>query len=88
MRMDHDLGRIDLISWQGRKNRRIKSGVNVWTVIVVACAVLGGVSITAQATGWLQWTGLLAVVPAGLVLLAVGAQLVAVVRATLIWLAG
>ena len=88
MGIDHDLGRIDLITWQGRKNRRIKSSVNVWTVIVVACAVLGGVSITAQATGWLQWTGLLAAVPAGLVLLAVGAQLVAIIRAALIWLGG
>ena len=88
MRMDHDLGRIDLIHWQGRRNRRLKSGVSAWTVVVGTCALVGAGAVVAQAAGWLQWTGLLAAVPALLVLLALSAQLVTVVRATVGWLTG
>ncbi len=58
--MDHQLGRIDLINWQGRRNRRIKQGVTPWTVIIVACAVFGATMMAAQAAQWLHWTGLLA----------------------------
>ncbi len=86
--MDHQLGRIDLINWQGRRNRRLKSNVSAWTVVIVSCATLGAVSMAAQIASWLHWSGPMAAVPAGLVLFAVSAQLVAVVRAALMWLVG
>ena len=86
--MDHQLGKIDLICWQGRRNRRIRSGVTPWTVMIVACAVFGATMMAAQAAEWLHWTGLLAAAPVTLVLLAISAQIVGVVRAALIWLGG
>ena len=51
-------------------------------------AVLGLGMTTAQAAGWLHLPGLLAAAPAGLVLLAVSVQFVAVVRSLLVWLSG
>ena len=86
--MDHQLGRIDLINWQGRRTRTVKPSVNLWTVLIVLCAVFGAVTMAAEAAGWLHWTGLLSLAPAALVLFAISAQLVAVARAALIWLAG
>ena len=86
--MDHQLGRIDLICWQGRRNRRAKPGVTPWTILLVACAVLGASAMAAQGAGWVHWTGRLAGIPAGLLLVAVSAQLVAVARAGLLWLVG
>ena len=86
--MDHQLGRIDLINWQGRRNRRIKSGVSGWTVMLAACAVMGAGAMAAQAAGWVHWTGLLEIAPTALVLFAISAQLIAVARAALMWLAG
>ena len=86
--MDHQLGRIDLINWQGRRNRRIKSSISPWTVLIVLCAVFGAATMAAEAAGWLRWTGLLSVAPAAMVLFAISAQLVAVARAALIWLSG
>jgi hypothetical protein len=86
--MEHRLGTIDLVSWQGRSNRRLKPGVSVWTVLLVAAALGGCVTLSGQALGLLTWTGPLAALPAGLVLLAVCSQIVAVTRAALAWLAG
>lgn len=88
MRRDTQLGGISLIRWQGRRNRRGKSGIAAWTVVLALCALAGAAMMAAQATGWLHWTGLLALVPAGLVLLAISVQLLAVARAALAWLAG
>lgn len=85
--MDHKLGRIDLISWQGRPARRFKAGLKPWTVIVVICAVVGAVATGAQALGWLPRNGPFAVAPPALILLAISAQLVAALRAVLTWFA-
>jgi hypothetical protein len=85
--MDHKLGRIDLVTWQGKPNRRFKAGIRPWTVVVVICAIVGAVGAGAQAFGWLPRTGLLAVFPPALILLAISAQLVAAVRAVLTWFA-
>ena len=86
--MDHHLGQIDLVSWQGRRNRRIKAGLSAWTVLLALSALLGLAMTTAQASGWLRLPGLLAIALAGLVLLAVSVQFVAVVRSVLLWLSG
>jgi hypothetical protein len=86
--MDHQLGGIDLIIWQGRRNRRVKSGISVWTAIRLACVIFGATMLAAQMAGWVHWTGVVAAGPAALVLIAVSAQLVAATRAALAWLGG
>lgn len=86
--MDQRLGDINLIRWQGRRNRRLKSGVSGWTIAVVVCAIAGSLMLGAQLLGLLPRTGLLAAAPAGLVLLALCSQILAVTRAVLAWLAG
>jgi hypothetical protein len=85
--MDHKLGRIGLVSWQGKPNRRFKAGIRPWTVVVVICAVLGAAGTAAETLGWLPRTGPLAVAPPALILLAISAQLVAALRAVLTWFA-
>ncbi len=86
--MDQHLGRINLVSWQATRNRRGKSGMTPWTMILIGSAMIGLPLAAAQASGWLKVDGLLAVLPAGLILLVVGAQFVAGVRALLGWLGG
>ena len=86
--MDYGLGGIDLIRWQGRRNRRPKPGVSLWTAIVVVCALVGCSTLAAQAFGLLEWSGPLGALPAALVLLAVGAQIMALARAAIAWLIG
>ena len=86
--MRHQLGEINLVRWQGRRNRRIKSGLSGWTVLLAACAIVGALTLLAQGFGVLPLTGPTALAPAGLVLFALGAQIVVVVRAALAWLAG
>ncbi len=86
--MDHQLGRIDLIRWQGRRNRRLKTGVSAWTVLIGACALVGCAALAAQASGALPWTGPLGAAPAVLVLFALGAQILAMARAAFTWLKG
>ena len=86
--MDHELGGINLIRWQGRRNRRAKAGVSIWAVFLATCALVGCSTLNAQVFGLLSWSGLFAPVPALLVLAAVSTQLVAVGRAALVWLKG
>lgn len=86
--MDQQLGRIDLVRWQGRRDRRISPGVRPWTVFIVGCALTGATAMAAEALGWLPLTGPVAVVPPALILVALSAQLVNIVRALLAWLAG
>ncbi len=86
--MDHHLGQINLVSWQGQRNRRVKSGLSGWSVMLALSAVLGLAMTTAQALGWLRLPGPLAIAPAGLVLLAVSVQVAAVLRSLLLWLSG
>jgi hypothetical protein len=86
--MEHQPGRLSVISWQSRRNRRAAPGLSAWTVVCVACILFGGAATVAQAAGWLRLTGLLAAIPPGLVLVAVLGQVAAVTRAVLVWLAG
>ena len=86
--MDHELGRISLINWQGRRARRLKPSISPWTVILVICAALGTAGATAEGAGWVHWTGPVAAAPAVLLFIAISSQLVALARAALTWLAG
>lgn len=86
--MDRSIGDLGLVRWQGRRNRRPKPGVSIWTVILVTCALSGCSTLMAQVLGLLPWTGPLAAVPAGLVLLAICSQIVAVARAAVTWILG
>lgn len=86
--MDHQLGRIGLINWQSRRNRRASPGVGLGTAVLVACALFGMITMAAQAVGWLHLTGLWVWTPAGLILAAISVQLFAILRAVLLWFAG
>jgi hypothetical protein len=84
-RMDHQLGRINLIRWQGRKTRRGAAGGSLWPLLIVTCAVFVGVIVAIQAAGWVHWTGPVAFVPAVLLVLILSAPLLAMGRAILTW---
>jgi fatty acid desaturase len=88
MGMEHHLGQPGLINWQNRRTRRPTGRMNIWATVTVICAIAGVASLVCQMAGWVHWRGPLALVPAGLLLLAINAQLIAAVRAALSWLAG
>ncbi len=82
------LGEINLVRWQGRRNRRLKSGGSAWTVISAACAIVGAAMLLAQGLGVLPLTGASALAPAGIVLFALCTQVVTVARAVVAWITG
>ena len=86
--MDHHLGRIDLVSWQSPRSRKMKLSVSPWMMTLSAAALVGLLLLVAQLVGWLNLDGPFAVIPAMLVLTLVGAKLIQGVRATLAWLGG
>lgn len=86
--MDHQLGEPGLIYWQSRKMRRPAGRMSLWTTFITLCAVAGLVSLAGQMLGWMHFRGVFAAAPAGLLLLAVNAQLIAGARTALAWLAG
>jgi hypothetical protein len=86
--MDHQLGRIGLINWQSRRNRRLAPGIGLWTLILVGLALVGVIMMGAQAVGWLHLTGPSAWAPAALLLAAISVQVFSVLRAILLWFAG
>ncbi|MBS0297832.1 MAG: hypothetical protein JSR45_16100 [Proteobacteria bacterium] len=87
MPIDHGGGRLGLIDWQGRRKRAPGLRITGWGLALIACAAAGVAMLTAQLVGAVAWTGPLAAVPAALVLLVIGAQFVAGVRAILGWFA-
>ncbi len=88
MGMEHRLGQPGLINWQSHKARRPTGRMNFWTTLIVLSALAGLASLACQMAGWVHWRGPLALVPAGLLLFAINAQLIAGVRSALAWLAG
>ncbi len=86
--MDHRLGGIDLIRWQGRRNRRLKTGVAPLTLVLIGCGLLGALALAAQWVGLLPWAGLLAGVPAALLVLALAGPAIALARVAIAWIAG
>jgi hypothetical protein len=85
-RVQHQLGEISLVRWQGRRNRRTRSDVSAWTLLLAACAVVGVPMLLAQGLGALPLTGTSALAPGALVLFALFAQIVIVLRAIIAWL--
>ncbi len=87
--MDHDLGGVHLINWQGRRNRPIKPrlGAAALNAMLIVCALLGAALLAAQASGSLHWTGVMAAMPAAVTLLAISPRLAAMARGALGWLA-
>jgi hypothetical protein len=75
MRLEHQLGRIELIRWQGRVRRGARPGPSVWTILRVLCAIVGTVTLALQALGLLSWTGPFAALPAMLTILGLAAPL-------------
>ena len=88
MGLDHQLGEPGLICWQTRKARRASGRVSVGTTFITVCAIAGLATLTGQMLGWMHFRGAFAVVPLGLLLLAINGQLIAGARAALAWLAG
>lgn len=88
MWMDHQLGRIGLINWQSRRNRRLTPAVGLWSLFLMGCALLALIAIGAQASGWLRLTGIAAWAPAALLLAAISVQVFSVLRAIVMWFAG
>ena len=86
--MDHQIGQIDLITWQGRKTRRVRSGPGGLTLALLACALVGLVLMGVQAAGLVHWDGPMAVLPIALMGVAILAPLIAVVRVVLTWIVG
>jgi hypothetical protein len=86
--MDHRLGRIDLIRWQGRRQTRRTRPVGGWTLLLFCVALIGLSGAAAQALGWISLPPTLAAAPAALVLLAAGVQVVALLRGVAAWIAG
>jgi hypothetical protein len=86
--MDHRLGQIDLIAWQGRRQIRRTRPVGGWTVLLFFVALAGLSGAGAQAMGWISLPPVLAGAPAALVLLAAGIQVVALLRGVAAWIAG
>ncbi len=88
MGMEHQFGQPGLIYWQNRKLRRPTGRISLWSMFVTVCAVAGLLTLAGQMAGWVHFKGLYAGLPAGLLILAVNAQLIAGARAALAWLAG
>jgi hypothetical protein len=86
--MDHRLGRIDLIAWQGRRQVRRTRPVGGWTLLLFVVALVGLCGAGAQAMNWISLPPVLAAAPAILVLVAAGVQVVALLRGVAAWIAG
>jgi hypothetical protein len=77
-----------IVYWQSRRTRRASPQMSPAALVMIALALIGGVSLAAQLTGVLRLTGPLALAPAALVIGALNGPLVAATRAALRWLGG
>jgi hypothetical protein len=76
-----------VITWQ-KHGRRARPTFGPLTLLLIPCAVIGGVILVCQLSGWIQWSGPLAVTPAAMLLVAISGQLFGLARAALRWFAG
>jgi hypothetical protein len=84
--VDHRSG--GLVRWQADARRGVGGRLGLWSLVVVASGLLALALIAAQTAGWLRWSSLLMLVPAAVLLGALGAGLLALLRRGLAWLAG
>jgi hypothetical protein len=79
---------MGMVRWQNSKARRTRPRLGPGAILAVAVAAPAVAVVAAQGLGWLHLPGWTALVPAGLALVALSAQLVAAARAALAWLGG
>ena len=79
---------MGMVRWQNSKARRTRPRMGPGAILAVAVAAPAVAVVAAQGLGWLHLPGWTALVPAGLALIALSAQLVAAARAALAWLGG
>jgi hypothetical protein len=77
-----------MISWQARRQRPPSRGIALTAGLLVVPLIAGGALLWAQQSGQVHLEGPLRLVPIGLVLLAIGVQIVAVARAAFKWMVG
>ena len=88
MPMDHQLGGIALINWQGRKVRKAQRGVALRTLVMGICIIAAAAIGFCEVIGWIPKVGLVSSLPAVLLLVAIGTQMATLVRAAVGWLLG
>jgi hypothetical protein len=86
--MEHRLGHFELVRWQGSKSRRLKPKVSITAMLLLAAGVVGLALMGAQALGGLHLSGLSALLPGTLLLLASTGPLLAFFRGALAWVLG
>jgi predicted phage tail protein len=77
-----------LIRWQAAPRRAGGARPDLWAAVAGAAVLLTLAVIAARTAGWLHWGNLLMLVPAGVLVMAFGAGLVAMLRRAVAWLAG
>lgn len=77
-----------LIRWQAAPRRAGGARPGLWAAAGAALLMLTLALIAARTAGWLHWGNLLMLVPAGVLVMAFGAGLLALVRRAVAWLAG
>lgn len=86
--MDHKLGGINLVRWQGARVRK-SDGPAGWIVAaaLLLMAVVGLVAVLVPASPWVDWLGFAAMAPALLAFVAmVIVRLVLLIRPAVVWL--
>jgi hypothetical protein len=86
--LDHDLGHIDLINWQGRKSRRLKSRFTIWNAIGWASLLVGFIAFACQQMGWLHLAPPTSALPVLILGIGLVGLVVRIVRLTATWLIG
>jgi peptidoglycan/LPS O-acetylase OafA/YrhL len=77
-----------LVRWQGGQRRAGQARLAVGIAIAVAAFLLTLALIAARTAGWLHWGALWMLAPAAVLIAALGAGVVALLRRGLAWLAG
>jgi len=86
--LDRSLANVGVVCWQSPRTRRVVPQAHPAAILMIVCALVGGVAAAGQALGVLHWAGPAAFIPAALVLASVAAPLIAAMRAGLRWLGG
>jgi predicted phage tail protein len=77
-----------LVRWQGGPRRAGAARLGLWSAIAVAAVLLTLALIAARTAGWMHWGALWMLAPASVVIAALGAAAIALLRRGLAWLAG
>ena len=86
--LDRNFAGPGMVCWQDKPARRGRPKAGLTTVLCALFALAAAVVLAGQMLGWLHWKGPLAFTPVMLMVVALNAQLIAMVRGFLGWLAG